>query len=383
MVATSDRALCNSAGDGPTQDQRDSAVSGLKKWAFEYGPLPDSETVKALSVWVDSHGDDFEAMYWCARGIETGCGSENAWIKHSQSKVIDLLEKAASGKFAPAQATLAIKYLLGDGVNRDLSQAKELLRESLRDDDPIAHNAMVIYIISEKQFDGDQAERAMAHAELAVKGGYLRAQYFIATLKLQLNEVDAAVRELKRLATAGEARAQLLLSKCYQEGKYVDRDENAAFSFATQAVKDGNRDAYFNLANCFSRGLGTQVDPSKAFTCYEKAATCGMTAAKVEAAKLCLTGTGTKVDFERGRGWMFQAADEGSGEAMFNIGRGYIEGLWLDRDLNKAHIFLERSSKMGIVGSDIYLKMLDYHRDQDMESQKSVKTDKPGNSKSK
>jgi TPR repeat protein len=65
------------------------------------------------------------------------------------------------------------------------------------------------------------------------------------------------------------------------------------------------------------------------------------------------------MDIAKGRHLLEEAATLGSTDAQYVLGKAYIEGLWVERDLTKARMWLKMAANGGHADAAVYLKWLD------------------------
>jgi TPR repeat protein len=119
----------------------------------------------------------------------------------------------------------------------------------------------------------------------------------------QNNDYPAALRLVRPLAEAGDARAQSLLALMYYRGRGLPQDDRAAAEWFRRAAEAGDTAAQFYLGGMYSEGRGVpQV--------------------YVEAAR-----------FYR------MAAERGDGQAQYNLGLAYARGEGVEQDLVRAHLY--------------------------------------------
>jgi len=96
----------------------------------------------------------------------------------------------------------------------------------------------------------------------------------------------------------------------YEIGKY----DEAAMSFSL-AAQDGNAEAQFLLGKCYQDGTGVEQDFGKAAQWFKKAADQDHTEAQFLLGKCYQDGTGIERDIEKAEKWLEKAADRGHAEA--------------------------------------------------------------------
>ena len=72
-----------------------------------------------------------------------------------------------------------------------------------------------------------------------------------------------------------------------------------------------------------------------------------------------LNGEGTKMNVSEGMKVVRQLAQRGDKDAYLMLGRAYLEGLWVDRDLKKSREMFQIAADRGSSQAVTYLKYMD------------------------
>jgi TPR repeat protein len=119
----------------------------------------------------------------------------------------------------------------------------------------------------------------------------------------QDNEYPAALRLVRPLAEAGDARAQSLLGLMYYRGRGLPQDDGAAAEWFRRAADQGDTSAQFYLGGMYTEGRGVPQVYTEAARFYQ------------------------------------MAAERGDGQAQYNLGIAYARGEGVEQDLVKAHLY--------------------------------------------
>jgi hypothetical protein len=119
----------------------------------------------------------------------------------------------------------------------------------------------------------------------------------------QNNDYPAALRLVRPLAEAGDARAQSLLALMYYRGRGLPQDDRAAAEWFRRAAEAGDIAAQFYLGGMYSEGRGVPQVYAEAVRFYQ------------------------------------MAAERGDGQAQYNLGLAYARGEGVEQDLVKAHLY--------------------------------------------
>src|SRR5580698_967152 len=107
--------------------------------------------------------------------------------------------------------------------------------------------------------------------EPAVKDGKPVAVAITVEVEFRLESDDVKIRELQKQADAGDAKAQLELSKDYFQGIDVRTSESLGYKFLRQAAQQGLPEAQYEMGE-YSSGKGTRpVSYFDAFVWYSLA----------------------------------------------------------------------------------------------------------------
>lgn len=100
------------------------------------------------------------------------------------------------------------------------------------------------------------------------------------------NDFRTAFAEFKRLAEAGDPRAQTALALMYKFGEAVDKDVQAAFEWYKKAATADYPPAQFNLAMMYLEGNGTNQNVQSAIEWFKRAGEAGFDRARKKLAEL-------------------------------------------------------------------------------------------------
>ena len=79
-----------------------------------------------------------------------------------------------------------------------------------------------------------------------------------------------AVYWYRKAAEQGNAKAQVNLGCCYENGEGVEKDMKQAAEWFRKAAEQGNTHAQFSLGSCYDGGLGIAKDHLEAIKWYRK-----------------------------------------------------------------------------------------------------------------
>ena len=219
-------------------------------------------------------------------------------------------------------------------------------------------------VVSEIQCGGEQAgwaprggeeaaavrdhPRAAEHYRVAADAGVADAQAALGYLHesgLGMEKDGAKAGELYRAAAErGHAKAQNNLGSLYfQGGGGLTKDEAQAVRWYRASAAQGNGSACNNLGICYEDGIGVEADAAKAEALYVRAARAGNINAQNNVAYIKVTAR----EYSEAERWFRRAAEQGSTDALHNLGGLAEHGLGMPVSLALAQSFYERAAAGG------------------------------------
>ena len=217
-----------------------------------------------------------------------------AGTERDDARAARLFEKAATADLYRAQLNLGILYLRGQGVPRDLVQARRWLEKAATSNDPYALYALA---------------RAMERSEGSAKTDPARAADLY-----------------RRAAERGHPLAALRYGLALAEGEGVKQDTAGAQRWLLAAQKDGVPEAALALGDLTARTLSprekaaNQKIMEEATTWYRRAADAGVPSAQFKLAKAYAAGSGVGRDLAQATAWYGRAARQGLPQAQLALG---------------------------------------------------------------
>lgn len=157
---------------------------------------------------------------------------------------------------------------------------------------------------------------------------------------LSSNDFVAAREQLERLASSGDAQAQLMLAELLSDGKGGPKDCQRALQLLESACSQDHPPALSALGVRFYRGQSVEPiierDLKRAAELFLKAAMRGFGRGQMNLALMYFNGDGVDQDYEQAARWFEQAARQGIGLAQYNLGVMYEEGLGVAQSVVKA-----------------------------------------------
>lgn len=234
----------------------------------------------------------------------------------------ELFEKAANAGHLRAQINLGVLYMRGQGVPRDLVQARAWLEKAAAKDDPYA-----LYTLGRamEQSAGpampDPVRAADLYRRAAEKGHPFAAlRYGLALLEGAGVKKDptAAQHWLIQAHRAGVPEAALALGDMLVRTP-AQRDKTAnqkvvalAIGWYESAAEAGVASAQFKLGNAYFAGAGVTRDLSKALYWYDRAARQGLAEAQHTTGIILSGGVAGQADPVEGYKWLLLAEKAGN-----------------------------------------------------------------------
>ena len=219
----------------------------------------------------------------------------------NDQRAAELFTKAAELGNRRAQTNLGLLYLRGQGVPRDLVQARAWLEKAAAGDDPYA-----LYALGRAM--EESAPPAMADA-------------------------TRAVDLFRRAAEKGHPLAAVRYGLALAEGVGVKKDPAAGHRWLVQAQENGVPEAALALGDIAVR-MPAQRDKAAnekalklALAWYEVAANGGVPSAQFKLANAYLGGIGVPRDATQAQQWYTRAAQQGLDDAQQALGVMLVNGM--------------------------------------------------------
>jgi len=215
----------------------------------------------------------------------------------------------------------------------------------------------------------------------AAAKGHLEAENNLAVVLLEHWKADSAewreaIALLSHSASAGFAKSQNNLGHCYEFGKGVESDHEAAFEWYQRAAaqdhapsmvnlgflrlkrreyaeafalflaasRSANVDSWFYIGWMHSKGQHVPTNHHLAFQYFKRAAAAGHVASTLKLADAHFSGTGTATDYERALALYKQLAMDGHPAAANNVGIMIEDGLGTGSDPEAAAFWYKMAS---------------------------------------
>ena len=148
----------------------------------------------------------------------------------------------------------------------------------------------------------------------------------------QMTAKQRAIADLKQVAYAGDARAQVRLGLIYLTGDGVAKDDPEAMKWLRMAADQDNPVGERYLAEMYFKGRGVPADNMEAAKWLRMAADQGDAQSQHNLAVLYTQGLGVPRNLREAANWMRKAADQNLADAQLALGVFYENGQGVTED---------------------------------------------------
>ena len=154
-------------------------------------------------------------------------------------------------------------------------------------------------------------------------------------------DLETAFHWFKKSADQGYAPAQMELSRAYMHSRGVQGDINETIRLSILAVEQGCVEAAYTVGMLISTGLyGAPIDKEKGLKWKITAAESNIPWCQAALADEYYEGSNTSQDLTKSEYWYRKAAEFGSPEGQFGLGRLYFRGEVVKKSWLEAHKWL-------------------------------------------
>jgi TPR repeat protein len=314
--------------------------------------------------------------------------------KIADSKISQEIGQAKKGN-VDAQYSLGVRYLKGDGVEKNPSKAVEWIRKAAEQD-----HAGAQYQLGVVYRDGVGVSKSESEAikwlRLASSWGISKAQRDLdALLRKQLLASEDAFTANPELS---DAESQFALGLMYVDGQGVDKDPATAAQWFLKAAHQDHLEAQYRLGEMYQNGIGVESNTREAKMWLSKAAGKGLqkaskaledilraeeqsilakelqslknspiypyllsankgdTGAKYKVGVMYLEGANAPQDTQEGIRWLQSAANSNHTLAQLELGKIYLSGRpSIEKDYVIAMKWLEKAAESGDPNAQFHL----------------------------
>lgn len=237
------------------------------------------------------------------------------YIPRNPNRAFKWFLAAAENGCGDARFEVGSRYLSGDGVQDDGTEALKWLVKAAEQGHPEAQQTVI------RKVEFDLVSRA---AENGDAGSQFRLGTFYRDGHGVKKDDEAAFRWFVKAAEQGHAEAQFVLGK--QETVRSHGLTPAAAAWYRKAAEQGHAEAQFVIGRCYKNGFGVERDENQAFQWFSKAAKQDIAAAQYALSLCYRTGSGVKKDEAEALEWLQKAAQHHCPGAGFELGMRYYYG---------------------------------------------------------
>lgn len=297
--------------------------------------------------------DSIDAQYTLAMKYLKGEG-----VARDLAVALQWLRAAAGGGHVDAEYQLGLLYRDGIGVPKDLARALRWLQVAAVAGHEKAQTAY-------SELHRAQLVRESGSLRAAAKGGDAAAQYTLGQhylagkAPLVVNPAQAVVW-LTRAAERQHAGAQYEIGTFYRDGTHVARDPVLARKWLGKAAAQGHVKAKVAVQDIIRAEAGAAGGPGKNFQSSQslpvyRAAVNGDVNAQFELGLLFIRGEAVRKDFTRGVEWVQHAAERNHVGAQLQLADMYWRGMELQQDAAEAFKWYLRAAQQGDVQAQYML----------------------------
>ena len=283
--------------------------------------------------------------------------------KLSAPELSRLRDEALAGD-AHASTVLGMAYQVScPGASMNAQEALRWYYMAADKGSSIAATQIALSFDPAERFAGTQGQKpeealkwyrkAAEHGEDAV------ALYNLAEVLHQQKKDAEAADWYRRALEAGATEAALPLAELYSVGKALPdkgkaENRKEAVEYFQRLATAGNAGAQFVIGKAYQEGLfGLHRDPKEAFTWLLKAAEQGMPDAEIGIVPYYLSGYGDSIpkDTVQGVKWLQRAADHDEAVAQLALAQHYENGDGVAADAAAAYMWYELARENGAPGT--------------------------------
>ncbi|KAF9974852.1 hypothetical protein BGZ73_001667 [Actinomortierella ambigua] len=289
--------------------------------------------------------NDIEAQLALAAMYEMGNG-----VDKDMTEAFRWYLRASELGSPEAQFKTGEWYASGTGTAKDDQSAAHWMKQAAENSHPVAQRSLAS--MYQRGLGVDQNyEQAIAWYRKSAESGDAMAQFSLGWMYEhgQGTEQDygqAAPFYIKS-ADQGHASAQHHLAWMYKNGRGVEKNYSQALSLFRKSADQGDPVVQFNLGLMYQNGEIVERDYSKALRWFCMSAEQGYTDAQNTAAYMYQNGLGAEQDYEKALLWIRKSADQGDPVGQNNMGRIYQHGLGVEQDYDQALHWYHKAQLQG------------------------------------
>ncbi|MDL2292193.1 sel1 repeat family protein [Acholeplasma sp. OttesenSCG-928-E16] len=235
---------------------------------------------------------------------------------YDETVYFDALEAYGDGNTDMAYI-LGLCYILEMGTARNVKLGIKYLKEAA-----LKHQNLDAIIALGDAYAGDfgnliksKFKEAKKYYELADQMGNLRGKSNLGNLFYTNHEYQKGFSLVKEAYDQGYQQDAWLLSRYYEIGKAVPKDDEAAFKIMMDIKNPGGYELV-RIGRMYKNGIGTNIDAEQAFKYFSAAATLSFAVGMREVGLCFLLGFGTKRRIDLALKYLNLAADHGDFKSL-------------------------------------------------------------------
>ena len=295
-----------------------------------------------LYKFLSDYTEDNNAPFELAKCYEEGLGCEM-----DISKANELWQKLIDKGDNRAYFELGVNIIL-DGDNCDKTLGMDYLQHAIDNGDD---KAMLFLgrVFNDEELGFYSLEEAMRNMQMAADEGNPEAQWRLASLFEQKNELERAYTWFTKSAIQQDIIGRYHYARCLFYGIGCQQEINAGLKVFEQIANEGSSEAQCFLGNIYEEGINVGKDMRQAAKWYELAADQGSVEGMFRFAFIYLNGEGgVKENNKKALQCFRQAAGAGHSRAEYFLGLIYENGeCGVDVDLEEACIHYKKASDQG------------------------------------
>lgn len=315
---------------------------------------------------------DTEAVKWYRKGAEAGDDwaifnlgymyEKGRGVAQSDTEAVKWYRKGTEAGNANAMNNLGLMYQNGKGVEQNYNKAIELYKKSIDAGNGVAANNLGNIYYNGKGVERNYEEAVKWYrkgAELGASSATSNVGHCYRWGKGVTRDYAEAIKWLRKAAEMEDSWAMNVLGNMYLNGEGVNVNNDEALKWFRKSAELGNYDAIANVGYMYNWGKGVAQNEEEAKKWYKKAADGGNAWAMNRLGELSSS-------YSEELKWYNLAADKGNSDAMFNLVYMYRMGYGVDKDINTALYWAEKSASLnnarGMVAvGDIYWTWKNYN----------------------
>ncbi|EOX9056890.1 tetratricopeptide repeat protein [Enterobacter roggenkampii] len=276
--------------------------------------------------------------------------------QQSLKQAIALLKSSAYEGYDPARHTLAMFYIKGEFVNKNITAAKVLLAESAGSGYAQSMYQLGYYLVSGEFFEKNLTEGLLLIEKAAIKENHTSSQaslgvfYMFAEYGIK-RDYEKAIYWLHIASIQKHAKSCFLLSDLLSKLNYSD--EKKKYDLMLSSAENGYADAQYNIGNFHFNKSNVNYDPEKSVYWFSKASENGHTSATYGLALAFMNGDGIVKNMDKAIELFKKGVHLKHAKSMHTLGMMYESGNGVEVDINMAYELYTEAVELG----DVYAKV--------------------------